>query len=567
MKTYGRYGPAYRRLGQLVYWLNRPIYDGLYALNKFYRPESRFARRSGEAMQAKLATGAPVYLLGLGPGGHNSGAALVRVSNQAGIEILCNNEEERFTGVKHCADFPESSLADLRHRLDDYGLKPSDLHACLSTWRYMEFMAFGLRLAAEHAPRSLALLRSSAASQFNYLHALGAMNAPAKLARSLGLPKPFPIIATRHHDTHAYFSYGCSPFNDTDEPVMVTVLDGYGDDGSVSLYVAKDRQLAPVYQNGSMFDSLGVLYSVISSTQGGWTTLSSEGRYMGATAWGNNNRLTNPYYKRLRQLVYFGENGEFHLNRAMASWHLGGEHAPYGKALENVLGRAVAPKDMWNPDAILRVDDTAHSEVTEERLDKAAATQLLFEDVLFHVIDHMIRTTKSDKLVMTGGTALNCIANLNLLDQFDEAYYRRYVGRNTRLQLWVPPTPGDAGAPLGAAYAFAMRNGVRPQVKLRHAFYCGSAAASAAIKAACGTTSEIRFRMLGNIDDASHRDRVADFTASVIAQNGVMGLYQGAAETGPRALGHRSILANPCNPQPRRPPKLPHLWPPLTPPP
>ncbi|MEO8631196.1 MAG: hypothetical protein ABI612_24320 [Betaproteobacteria bacterium] len=123
MKTYGRYGPANRRLGQLVYWLNRPIYDALYALNRFYRPESGFARRSGEAMQAKLATGAPVYLLGLGPGGHNSGAALVRVSNQAGIEILCNNEEERFTGIKHCADFPESSLADLRDRLDDYGVK------------------------------------------------------------------------------------------------------------------------------------------------------------------------------------------------------------------------------------------------------------------------------------------------------------------------------------------------------------------------------------------------------------------------------------------------------------
>jgi carbamoyltransferase len=80
---------------------------------------------------------------------------------------------------------------------------------------------------------------------------------------------------------------------------------------------------------------------------------------------------------------------------------------------------------MWNPDAVLRVEEKDHSPNTKERLDKAAATQMVFEDALFHVVDYLIRQTGSDKLVLTGGIALNAVANMRLLDRFDTAYYRR----------------------------------------------------------------------------------------------------------------------------------------------
>ena len=139
---------------------------------------------------------------------------------------------------------------------------------------------------------------------------------------------------------------------------------------------------------------------------------------MGASAWGNNNRLTNPYYRQLRQLFYFGGAGQVYANRAMMNWHNAGERRPYNAALTEVLGEPIPPKDMWNPDAVLRVEDIKHSPHTQERLDKAAATQLLFEDLVFHVVDYLIRTTRSDKLVMTGGTALNCVANMRLLEHF-----------------------------------------------------------------------------------------------------------------------------------------------------
>ncbi len=128
------------------------------------------------------------------------------------------------------------------------------------------------------------------------------------------------MICMPHHDNHAWFSFAASPFADSAEPVAIAVLDGTGDQGSVSLYVAKDGAMRQLYCNDSVFDSLGAFYSVISSTQGGWTWLSSEGRYMGAAAWGDMNRATNPYYARLRQVLHFGADGEIRLNRAMGNW-------------------------------------------------------------------------------------------------------------------------------------------------------------------------------------------------------------------------------------------------------
>ena len=352
-----------------------------------------------------------------------------------------------------------------------------------------------------------------------------------------------------HHENHAAFSYAVSPFNQSDKPVMITVLDGFGDAGAISLYVAERGQLKRLRSNESLCDSLGCFYSIISSTQGGWTVLSSEGRYMGAVAWGDGDRLTNPYYRRLRQIFHFGEEGQVRVNRMLANWHNGGERDSYTQLLREIIGDPIPPEKMWNPDAVLRVEETQHAVPSHERVDLAAATQLVFEDALFHVVDHLIRTTGSDQLVLTGGTALNCLANMHLVDRYDEEWYRRNLGKRTRLHVWVPPTPGDAGVAMGAAYNFALRAGAHPGPALKHAFWCGSAPAAKEIASALQMDAEIEYRTLGNIRDPDQQTRIADLMARIVAEDGVVGLFQGPAETGPRALGHRSILANPCNPR------------------
>src|SRR5262249_22718376 len=127
----------------------------------------------------------------------------------------------------------------------------------------------------------------------------------------------------------------------------------------------------------------------------------------------------------------------------------------------------------------LRVEDIRHQPHTQERVDRAAATQLVFEDGLFHIVDSFIRSTGSDRLVLSGGTALNALANMHLLERFDEDYYSRVLGRRTGLLLGVPPVPGDAGVTLGAAYSFLLGAGVPPGPSLQHAFYCGRGFTSA----------------------------------------------------------------------------------------
>jgi carbamoyltransferase len=148
---------------------------------------------------------------------------------------------------------------------------------------------------------------------------------------------------------------------------------------------------------------------------------------------------------------------------------------------------------------------------------------------------------------LTGGVALNAVGNMRVLEHFDGRYYQRTLGKLTRLHFWVPPTPADSGVTMGAAYMFAYLAGAGAGAPVEHAFYCGLPPAEADIRAALSSVEDIVWTSLGDASDPAKRDAIADLMAFVVAQDGVIAVYQGSAETGPRALGHRSILANPCN--------------------
>jgi carbamoyltransferase len=184
-------------------------------------------------------------------------------------------------------------------------------------------------------------------------------------------------------------------------------------------------------------------------------------------------------------------------------------------------------------------------------VDKAAATQMVLQDAMIHIVDGFIRETGGDRLVLTGGTALNALANMRLLEHFDEAYYARVMGRDTRLHLWVPPVPSDAGVTIGAAYAFAASAGARPGAPLQHAFYCGRGATTREMLSALKDADDLDWHVVGSTAERSSTEAIADLMADITARDGIIGIVQGPGETGPRALGHRSILANPCNPRTR----------------
>lgn len=496
----------------------------------------------------KLARGETVYLAGLGPPGtHNSGVALVEVSQAHGPRLIVNNEEERFSGNKHTTEYPRDSIDAVVATLRGVGRDIGDIDAWLTSWDYPTLAGTLARSVLEELPQSLKLLRTTEATGFDGRRLDQMTRTPKILARQLGLAERLQLICLPHHDNHAWFSYAASPFADDGEPVAIAVLDGTGDLGSISLYVAENGAMRRLYCNDSMFDSLGAFYSVISSTQGGWTWLSSEGRYMGAAAWGDMNRASNPYYARLKDVLHFGTDGNVRLNRSLANWYCDPFDNPYKKPLTEILGEPLKPDQLWNPDAMLRVEDIHHRPDTKARLDKAAATQLVFEDAMFHVVDHLLRITGANRLVLTGGVALNAIGNMRLLEHFDNAWFAKAQQRNARLHLWVPPVPGDPGVTIGAAWLFAHLAGAPRGAPMTHAFYCGTPPTRADIAAAL-KADDVAAQEIGDISTPDGRDAVADLMAFMVARDGVIALYQGAAETGPRALGHRSILANPCDP-------------------
>jgi carbamoyltransferase len=546
-----RIGPRHPRLGEAGFRAARWLAARSMGLAGFHQLGSDFAEAQIMRVREKLDRGETVYLAGLGPPGtHNSGVALVEVTKASGPRLIVNNEEERFSGNKHTTEYPRESIEAMVTTLRGMGRDVGDIAAWLTSWDYPDLAGTIARSVLEELPQSLRLLRTTEAAGFDGRRLEQMTRTPKLLSRQLGLSGRVPLICMPHHDNHAWFSFAASPFSDGDEPVAIAVLDGTGDRGSISLYVAGNGEMRRLYCNDSMFDSLGAFYSVISSTQGGWTWLSSEGRYMGAAAWGDMNRASNPYYARLRQVLHFGDGGEIRLNRALANWYCDPFDHPYKAALIDILGEPLKPDQLWNPDAVLRVEDIHHRPDTQDRLDKAAATQLVFEDAMIHVVDHLLRATGASRLVLTGGVALNAIGNMRLLQHFDQAWFAKAQNRNARLHLWVPPTPGDPGVTIGAAWLFAHLAGAPRGAPMTHAFYCGLPPASGDIASALAA-DDVASKQIGDISTPEGRDAIADLMAFMVAQNGVIALYQGAAETGPRALGHRSILANPCDPKAR----------------
>jgi carbamoyltransferase len=546
-----RIGPKHPRLGAAGFRAARWLSARLLRAAGFHQLGSDFANERIAFVRARLQRGETVYLAGLGPPGtHNSGVALVEVTQADGPRLIVNNEEERFSGNKHTTEYPRQSIDAMVATLRSMGRDIGDIAAWVTTWDYPTLFGTLARSVLEEAPQGAKLLRNTEAAGFDGRRLEQMTRTPKILGRQLGLPARVPLICMPHHDNHAWFSFAASPFADTGEPVAIAVLDGTGDRGSISLYAAANGAMRRLSCNDSVFDSLGAFYSVLSSTQGGWTWLSSEGRYMGAAAWGDMNRASNPYYGRLKDILDLGADGAIKLNRTMANWQCDPFEHPYKRGLLQLLGEPLKPDQLWNPDAVLRVEDIEHRPDTQDRLDKAAATQLVFEDAMIHVVDHLLRTTGANRLVLTGGVALNAIGNMRLLEHFDQAWFANAQQRKARLHLWVPPTPGDAGVTIGAAWLFAHLAGAPRGAPMTHAFCCGMAPSHDDVAAAL-KVHDIASQRIGQIGTSDGRDAVADLMAFVVAQGGVVALYQGAAETGPRALGHRSILANPCDPHVR----------------
>jgi len=425
--------------------------------------------------------------------------AINSFAHDAGVAAVCDGEvlfaieEERLNREKKTARFPEMGLREMSRRL---GLPFSKMPTLAFPWRPRRLLRTIAWEVAKDFPGALSLVRDEASPNLN-VRSVGRFCLLGRtLNRRLGWQPR--IVHVKHHLAHAANCFCHCPFDDA----AIVVMDGFGDDASVAVFHGRGDDIRPLWKN-RFFDSLGMFYAAITRHLG-WRTLHDEGSVMALAAYGSE-RLVPQF----RRLVHLLPEGDFRMDRRWLSFARYGEMQMVTPAFQRAFGPARKPGDP----------------IEDGHRDLARAVQAVTEEVILHIARAARRRTGSRNLCVAGGVALNCQANARLAREagFENVY--------------VPSSPSDAGTPLGAALVAdgCLRRG-------RGAGYPSPFTGGRYTREDCIAALSVAGVPWRQIDDP------AGLAARAIAEGAVIGWFQGRCEAGPRALGNRSILADPRRP-------------------
>lgn len=425
-------------------------------------------------------------ILGLSCFYHDSAAALL-----VDGALVAAAHEERFSRKRHDPSFPRQAV---RFCLAEAGLRPADLDYVVFYDKPLLKFERLLQTYLGTVPKGLA----------SFTKAM-----PVWLREKLWTTRVIrdeldydgELLFTEHHQSHAAAAFFPSPFR---EAAILTV-DGVGEWATASQGVGHDRRLE-LHREIRFPHSLGLLYSAFTYYLG-FKVNSAEYKVMGAAPYGE------PVYaqKILDELMDLREDGSFRLNMRYFAYD-------YGLRMTNRRFERLFGQPRRDPE----------SRMEKFHWDMAASVQAVTEEVMLRMVRDLHRRTGLRNLCMAGGVALNCVANGRIVREgpFDE--------------LWVQPAAGDAGSALGAAlYVRHMVLGRERGFRMEHAYH-GPAYSDEEIARtldAYGAPSRV-------LD----RDEMIRETARLLDEQAVVGWFQGRLEWGPRALGSRSILADPRNP-------------------
>src|SRR5574337_1116072 len=176
-----RVRPRFRRLGRIAFTVTYALARFIAALERFHSPHGRYAAGRIAAMREKLERGETVYVLGIGPGGHNAGVGLIEASKARGIRLLANHEEERFRALKHYQRYPAKSVDVLLGQMKALGIEPARIHAVCASWDYPHWAAKAVESVVQELPQSRRLLEREASPQMNAECGRQAFSAPRRL--------------------------------------------------------------------------------------------------------------------------------------------------------------------------------------------------------------------------------------------------------------------------------------------------------------------------------------------------------------------------------------------------
>jgi carbamoyltransferase len=429
---------------------------------------------------------------------HGDAAAALVVDG----ELVAAAEEERFNRIKHVAGFPALSAAWC---LAEGGISPEEL----------DHLAVSRDPRANVGQKLLRTIRHGASARYlkaRLQNAAKIRDVRTALAESLGLEAGAlraEVHNVEHHEAHVASAFFVSPF---DEAAIFSV-DGFGDFCSTMTAVGHgnsfevlDRVLFP--------HSLGIYYSALTQWLG-FPEYGDEGKVMGLAPYGD----ASAHMKAMRDVLQ--TNGDlFALNLDYFTHDKEGVDMTWDEGSPRI-GRIYSDKlvETFGPARERGAEMTKHYE------DVAAALQKRFEEVYLHVVDRLQVRTGMTNLCLAGGVALNAVANGRIRPEtgFDG--------------LYVQPAAGDSGTAVGAAYYVWNQELGRPRGFVMTHAYTGPEYSDAEMEAA------VRAAGLEphHLDD----DALFPTVAQRIADGDVVGWFQGRMEFGPRALGHRSIVADP----------------------
>ena len=442
-------------------------------------------------------------ILGISAFYHDSAAALL-----VNGEPVAAAQEERFTRRKHDPRFPENAV---RYCLKAGGITLDDLdHIAFFEKPLLKFERL-LETYLANAPAGFSSFRMAMPVWLKekLFQKPGMVKALTPLS-PLGRGIEAKLLFAEHHQSHAASAFFPSPF---DEAVVLT-LDGVGEWATTSVAIGRGNTLETVREI-HWPHSLGLLYSAFTYYTG-FKVNSGEYKVMGLAPYGV------PRYKDLilDRLIDLKDDGSFWLDQSYFNYATG--LTMTSPAFDEVFGGP--PR---KPEARL----------TQREMDLAASVQAVTEEVMLRITRDLAKSYSISNLCMAGGVALNCVANGKILR---DGHFRR---------IWIQPAAGDAGGALGAAYAaHSIHAGLPRRINgpldgMRGA-YLGPSFEQGDI--------ETRLRRAGARftvhDDATMLER----TAVALEAGKAVGWFQGRMEFGPRALGARSILGDPRNPEMQR---------------
>lgn len=432
-------------------------------------------------------------ILGISSFYHDSAACLLQDG-----EIIAAVEEERFTRKKHDFNFPAHSI---RWCLSQGRITPKDLDYVV--FYDKPFIKF------ERILETYLMYAPSGIRQF-----IQAM--PLWLKQKLWIPELIrkeltgysgKILFSEHHESHAASAFYPSPFNDA----AILTMDGVGEWETASFGTGSGSNIELQYYL-RFPHSLGLLYSAF-TYYAGFKVNSGEYKLMGLAPYGR------PRYFNLimDNLLDLKDDGSFKLNMRYFGYCSGLRMTNY--RFERLFG--------GRP----RKPETA---ITQKDMDIAASVQKVTEEIMLRMASHVHAVTGKDKLCLAGGVSLNCVGNGRILR---EGPFK---------EIWIQPASGDAGGALGAAmlvwykYLGNSRSADEKSDKQK-ASLLGPSYSDAQIEEFL-RTSGAPYHKLPSQD-------LPDKVAELLASGSVVGWFQGRLEFGPRALGSRSIIGDPRNPQ------------------